>query len=271
VSNPLDFDKCPNCSEGRRAPFATSLIHCHGIRQGPHASHRWRHRPAPRLFVLRVPSLYRSARGPTPRRAAAFRRGLQETGFIDGENLAIDYRYAEDQFGSAASAGCRSGPASRGRDRSRPRHRCGREGCNREHPDRLRERPRSRPDGACGESQSARRQSHWRLILAGEIARARGAAPANRAAPQSLLRQTSSSGAAPPRLSPPHRGSRSSAPSNNTTATGSDEGIAAKHASAPAAASPWVRVQSGPFHQQLSRLEAWLLPSDRFDTTKTPS
>jgi hypothetical protein len=30
--------------------------------------------------------------------AAAFRRGLQEAGFVDGQNLAIEYRFAEDQY-----------------------------------------------------------------------------------------------------------------------------------------------------------------------------
>jgi putative ABC transport system substrate-binding protein len=30
--------------------------------------------------------------------AAAFRRGLQEAGFVEGQNLAIEYRFAEDQY-----------------------------------------------------------------------------------------------------------------------------------------------------------------------------
>ena len=30
--------------------------------------------------------------------AAAFRRGLQEAGFVDGQNLTIEYRFAEDQY-----------------------------------------------------------------------------------------------------------------------------------------------------------------------------
>jgi putative ABC transport system substrate-binding protein len=30
--------------------------------------------------------------------AAAFRKGLQDTGFVEGQNLAVEYRWAEDQY-----------------------------------------------------------------------------------------------------------------------------------------------------------------------------
>jgi putative ABC transport system substrate-binding protein len=39
-----------------------------------------------------------AVRGPSPRHAAAFRQGLQETGFVDSKNVAIEYRWAEDQY-----------------------------------------------------------------------------------------------------------------------------------------------------------------------------
>jgi ABC-type uncharacterized transport system substrate-binding protein len=34
----------------------------------------------------------------TAHRDAAFRQGLRETGFVEGQNLAIEYRWGEDQY-----------------------------------------------------------------------------------------------------------------------------------------------------------------------------
>jgi putative tryptophan/tyrosine transport system substrate-binding protein len=39
-----------------------------------------------------------AATKPWPQNVASFRQGLQDTGFFEGQNLAIEYRWAEDQY-----------------------------------------------------------------------------------------------------------------------------------------------------------------------------
>src|SRR5262245_32183934 len=52
----------------------------------------------PAMPVVGFLSAGSAARGPSPRHAAAFRQGLQETGFVEGKGVAIEYRWAEDQY-----------------------------------------------------------------------------------------------------------------------------------------------------------------------------
>jgi hypothetical protein len=47
-----------------------------------------------------------------------FLQGLKETGYVEGQNVTVEYRYAENQIRPAADASRRSRPASRCSDRS---------------------------------------------------------------------------------------------------------------------------------------------------------
>jgi putative ABC transport system substrate-binding protein len=53
---------------------------------------------AQRSSLPAVGFLYSASAGPHAERSEAFRRGLADTGFIDGQNVAIEYRFAEGRY-----------------------------------------------------------------------------------------------------------------------------------------------------------------------------
>jgi putative ABC transport system substrate-binding protein len=52
----------------------------------------------PAMPVVGFLSAGSGVRGPSPRHAVAFRQGLQDLGFVEGKNIAIEYRWADDQY-----------------------------------------------------------------------------------------------------------------------------------------------------------------------------
>ena len=73
----------------------------------------------------------------------AFRQGLKEAGFVEGQNVAIEFRWGENQFDRLAALATEVIARQTGRDRIE--HACGTaaQGRNRDHPDRVHHRQRS--------------------------------------------------------------------------------------------------------------------------------
>ena len=91
--------------------------------------------------------------------AVAFQRGLNELGFVDGRNVLIEYRWANDQYERLPDFGSRPHPAPGHRDRrtERDSHDAGGESSDDDNSNRLQHVPRPSQDGISGEPQSARR------------------------------------------------------------------------------------------------------------------
>src|SRR5215475_1518754 len=98
--------------------------------------------------------------GPYAPFAAAYHRGLKETGYVEGVNTAVEYRWAEGEVDRLPALAAEiDSPAGR-RDRRDRRHLCGVGGQSGNHndPHRLRRLRRPGQGWSCRESRPTRRQ-----------------------------------------------------------------------------------------------------------------
>src|SRR6516165_7292279 len=84
-----------------------------------------------------------------PRYVAAFRKGLSDTGYIEGQNVSVEYHWLEGRYDRLPNGRPRPPPSGCYRDTRRELHCARGQSCDCDNPNRLRRRRKSGEHWSC--------------------------------------------------------------------------------------------------------------------------
>ncbi|MGB6939767.1 MAG: hypothetical protein WBE14_24445, partial [Xanthobacteraceae bacterium] len=110
--------------------------------------------------ISMVGYLHSGSPGPFAGEVEAFRQGLKETGFVEGQNVSFEYRWAEGQSDQLPALAVDLVRRQVTVIATMRRHRAGGKSDHRDHTNRVPKRQRSDQSGPRNQHQSATRQHH---------------------------------------------------------------------------------------------------------------